>query len=104
MMEYTYQLTEGNTIKRSDGAWIPISETNGHYRQYLKWLEDGNTPLPADVPVVDYKTQRAAAYDSVQDQLDLLWHAMDDGDLPKHIEFYNRIKAVKDKYPKSGSI
>ena len=32
----------------SDGAFIPPAEDNTDYQQYLLWLEEGNTPLPAD--------------------------------------------------------
>jgi len=47
-----YQLTkENNCVKRlSDNAFIPFDEANTDYQQYLKWLEEGNTPLPADEP------------------------------------------------------
>ena len=27
---------------------IPISESNTDYQEYLKWVEEGNTPLPPD--------------------------------------------------------
>jgi hypothetical protein len=27
---------------------IPLSSDNSDYQAYLKWLEEGNTPLPAD--------------------------------------------------------
>lgn len=27
---------------------IPLDENNYDYQAYLKWLEEGNTPLPAD--------------------------------------------------------
>lgn len=27
---------------------IPLSPDNTDYQQYLKWVEEGNTPLPAD--------------------------------------------------------
>jgi hypothetical protein len=45
----TYQLTNHETIKRlSDNAFIPPDPANTDYQQYLKWLEEGNEPLPPD--------------------------------------------------------
>ena len=36
-------------IKRiADSAFIPFDPANTDYAEYLKWLEAGNTPLPAD--------------------------------------------------------
>jgi hypothetical protein len=36
-------------IKRlSDSAQIPFDPSNTDYQQYLKWLEAGNTPEPAE--------------------------------------------------------
>lgn len=44
-----YKLTNFNCINRtSDNAAIPIDPANTDYQAYLKWLSDGNTPLPAD--------------------------------------------------------
>lgn len=45
-------LVEGgisNSILRiEDNAFIPPNPANTDYQAYLKWLAEGNTPLPAD--------------------------------------------------------
>jgi hypothetical protein len=35
-------------IRVSDNAFIPFDESNKDYKEYLKWVEAGNTPEPAD--------------------------------------------------------
>ena len=51
-----------------------------------------------------YARTRAAAYPSIGDQLDMLWHAVDTGDWTaakvKTTSFYTELKAVKDANPK----
>ena len=43
--------TEPNTVQRlSDNAFIPFDPANTDYQAYLKWLAEGNQPLPADQP------------------------------------------------------
>jgi hypothetical protein len=38
-------------VKRiADNAFIPFDPANTDYAKYLKWLAEGNTPLPADPP------------------------------------------------------
>jgi len=47
----TYQLTTSTSIKRlSDGAFIPNDPGNRDYREYLDWIDAGNTPEPAPAP------------------------------------------------------
>ena len=35
-------------IRLSDNAFIPMDPDNTDYAEYLAWLEQGNTPLPAE--------------------------------------------------------
>ena len=35
-------------VRTSDGACIPFDNANTDYQQYLKFLEEGGQPLPAD--------------------------------------------------------
>lgn len=42
---------EAQCIKRlADNAFIPFDPANTDYAEYLRWLEAGNVPLPADAP------------------------------------------------------
>ena len=44
-----YKLINEYVVKRlSDNAYIPIDEQNSDYQAYLRWLEAGNTPEPAE--------------------------------------------------------
>ena len=40
--------TEQYIIRIIDNAVIPMDINNSDYQIYLKWLEEGNEPLPAD--------------------------------------------------------
>ena len=64
-------------------------------------IRGGRTLPPA--PPYDHRLARAQAYPPVEEQIDMLWHAMDE-DPSKRLEpFYSRIKAVKTAFPKGGA-
>lgn len=37
-------------LRIEDNVFIPFDPANTDYKEYLKWLEEGNQPLPADQP------------------------------------------------------
>ena len=79
----------------------------------ISWL-NGTTPIPkADIEAkmvevqAEYDAnqyQRDRVYPSIGDQLDMLWHSIDQNPKLKseYFEFYEAIKAVKVKHPKNG--
>ena len=76
--------------------------------------QNGTTPIPvADIEAkmvevqAEYDAnqyQRDRVYPSIGDQLDMLWHSIDQNPKLKseYFEFYEAIKAVKVKHPKNG--
>lgn len=57
-------------------------------------------PPPPPPPPQEYVLQRQRAYPTVEKQLDMFWHAMDDGEFAKLEPWYSQIKAVKAAIPK----
>jgi len=41
-----YKIKEFNILDIETGKYIPLSEGNRSYKEYLKWLAEGNTPDP----------------------------------------------------------
>ena len=79
----------------------------------ITW-HNGTTPIPkADIEAkmvelqADYDAkqyQRDRIYPSIGEQLDMLWHSIDQNPALKsqYFDFYEAIKAVKVKNPKNG--
>ena len=61
-------------------------------------IEDGGQS--ADYAALRTSVHSGHGYKSLPDQLDQLWHDIDDGKLDKTGSWYTAIKAVKDKYTK----
>jgi len=40
--------SNGHVMRLADGAIIPPNPDNTDYQEYLRWLEAGNTPEPAE--------------------------------------------------------
>ena len=74
---------------------------NKHTEEWLKEQSQNNETITEQAP---YINQRRNAYPEIGDQLDMLWHSIDqDAELKqKYFDFYQAIKSVKVKYPKNG--
>ena len=48
LLSNSYGVESLTVLRLSDNATIPICDDNTDYQTYLKWVEEGNTPLPAD--------------------------------------------------------
>ena len=64
----TYQLTStASILRQADGASIPADPLNADYREFLTWVEAGNTPepyVPPALTVADYITATQAHLDA----------------------------------------
>lgn len=52
------------------------------------------------IRVNSYREYRGQAYPKIEEQLDMLWHAMDEGRAEKIEPWYSTIKAIKESHPK----
>ena len=73
--------------------------------EIVSW--EGETAQPTQeeletawVSVQAKQYQRDRVYPSINDQLDMLWHAIDAGTLDTTSDFYTTLAAVKDANPK----
>jgi hypothetical protein len=97
-------------LKINPTAEVSVS---GNDINNIEW-HNGTTPIPkADIEAkmvelqADYDAkqyQRDRVYPSIGDQLDMLWHSIDQNPALKsqYFDFYEAIKAVKVKHPKNG--
>ena len=99
-------------LKINPNAEVSVSDNDINQ---INW-HNGTTPISkADIEAKmnemanepeqsKYAQQRKNSYPEIGDQLDMLWHSIDqDEELKtKYFNFYQAIKSVKIKYPKNG--
>ena len=97
-------------LKINPNAEVSVS---GNDINTIEW-HNGTTPISvSDIQAkmvevqAEYDAnqyQRDRVYPSIGDQLDMLWHSIDQNPKLKseYFEFYEAIKAVKVKHPKNG--
>lgn len=75
-------------MDNEEGHTIPLSEANRHYREYLEWVEAGNTPDPmfteAEWDAVQASKQKLKDKKLVDKELrkDTIQRLKDEGKLP----------------------
>ena len=82
--EYSYTLVDDEVVKGD--KIVPSSEELAE--------------IEASIVATAHHTPRMLAYPSIGEQLDLLYHDIDNDKLDKTGEFYKTLKAVKDSNPK----
>ena len=100
-------------VSLHDGQWFGWSDSKN--KVYANLIIHSADPKPTELELTDalaakqaefdaaaYARARADAYPSIGDQLDMLWHAIDDNATLKtrYADFHTAIKAVKDANPK----
>lgn len=107
-----YNELTGTIVRTVSGPRSVVSHNIRKGEKYIDGIFDGRVFRVEDGKPVEntkpdaplgYREMRQAEYPVVKDQLDMLWHAMDTGAMPKAEPFYSAIKAIKDKYPKEAS-
>ena len=90
--EVSFSGNDINNIEWHNGT-TPISKAD---------IEAKMVEVQAEYDANQY--QRDRVYPSIGDQLDMLWHSIDQNPKLKseYFEFYEAIKAVKVKHPKNG--
>ena len=92
--EVTIKNSDINTIEWNNGT-TPIPKAD---------IEAKMVELQAEYDANQYQRDRATDYPLIGDQLDMIWHSIDQNPKLKseYFEFYEAIKAVKVKHPKNG--
>ena len=108
-----YNHIEDILVHLHTGQWFGWSDSKN--KVYANLIIHSADPKPTELELTDalaakqaefdaasYASARADAFPSIGDQLDMLWHAIDDNATLKtrYADFHTAIKAVKDANPK----
>ena len=87
----TYKDAKGNVHYLMKGE--PMAD-------WVEFTPDANPILPENFEM-PYNIKRMHAYSRIEDQLDMLWHELNNtGSISKSGDWFNSIKSVKDEFPK----
>jgi len=78
-----------------------VAQANAENKN-IEIVDDNLVLVEKEHPVLGYKVLRAREYPQIREQLDMLWHAIDENKLDKTSDFYLRLKAVKEMFPKDA--
>lgn len=98
-----FYLTDGRYLIATGSCPDGLEKRQAHGTYQVKLGEPPAGLKPKPAPADGYDKQRAAAYPPVEAQMDMLWHAMHQGNMPKIEPFYSNILAVKQRYPKPSN-
>jgi 4-hydroxyphenylpyruvate dioxygenase-like putative hemolysin len=108
MIENIKNITHALQSLRPGAQWIMRGENYSD----IEWVDTVQTKpsiievhteidrLQAEWETNLYQRQRAAEYPKISDQLDMLWHAINTGNLTTTSSFYTTLAAVKEQFPK----
>lgn len=94
-----YKITgNGIVIRVSDGAIIPDDADNTDYKEYLEWVELGNSPKnDGDCEATNYRLLREIAYRSESDPIFMEWKY--DLSQEKEEQWRRKVAEIKARYP-----
>ena len=101
-MKYKLICNSTGVIRSTDDAStdvtsIPFDPANADYKEYLKWIEEGNTPEPADPPAPpDIDALRHTAYVAESDPIFFKYQREE----ATKEEWLAKIEEIKARYPK----
>ena len=94
------------------GCKFDVAVSGGHYN-FTRWWDPSGKPAPTNEEInkeyefqqklseyVQYSYDRCKEYPDGFEQLDMLWHAVNEGTDVKNSEWFRRMKEIKEKYPK----